>query len=188
MSRWIHREGRRQDVPLQALGLIRSLWKASERRIFGVVPMCFRNRRRWCYERVGFRVLGVIYQEPDLRPGETIQLRLGAGFFPSKALLSRGGLLYVTDQRLVFQPHKLDSRLGGSGASVDFRLDAITAVGTTPRWWAAMGRRFLRVDASGESYLFLFSVRHPTWRQKVISSVRKHAPSAIEKDGWGTFA
>ena len=132
--------------------------------------------------------MGLIYQEPDLRPGEIIQLRLGAGFFPSKALLSRGGLLYVTDQRLLFQPHKLDSTLGRSGASVDVRLDAITAVGTTPRWSAAMGRRFLRVDARAESYLFLFSVRHPTWRQKVITTFLKQAPSAIEKDGWGTFA
>ena len=131
--------------------------------------------------------MGIIYQEPDLRPGETIQLRLGAGFFPSKALLSRGGLVFVTDQRLLFQPHKLDSTLGSSGASVDLRLDAITAVGTTPPWTAAMGRRFLRVDARDESYLFLFSVRHPTWRKKVITSVLKHAPRAIEKDGWGTF-
>lgn len=132
--------------------------------------------------------MGVIYEEPDLRPGETIQLRLGAGFFPSKALLSRGGLLYVTNQRLLFRAHKFDSALSRSDASVDLRLDEITAAGTTPRWSAAMGRRFLRVDAGDHSYLFLFSVRHPTWRQKVIASVLKQSPTAVEEDGWGTFA
>jgi hypothetical protein len=71
---------------------------------------------------------------------------------------------------------------------VDLELDEITAIGSTPRWSAAMGRRFLRVDAGDKSYLFLFSMRHPTWRQKVISEVLRQSPTAVKQDGWGAFA
>lgn len=131
--------------------------------------------------------MGAIYDEPDLRAGETVQLRLGAGFFPSKALFSRGGLLYLTNQRLLFRPHKLDRALVGSDASVELALPEITAIGTTPRWSPAMGRRFLRVDSTDRSYLFLFSVRHPRWRSKVIAAILRSSPKAVEMDGWGSF-
>ena len=131
--------------------------------------------------------MGPIYDEPNLKTGEAVQLRLGAGFFPSKALLSRGGLLYVTNQRLLFRPHKLDKALSRTDAPVDLALQDVTAIGTTPRWSPAMGRRFLRVDAGDRSYLFLFSVRHPTWRSKVIAAVLRASPKAVEMNGWGAF-
>lgn len=132
--------------------------------------------------------VGVIYSDPDLCAGETVVLRLGAGFFPSKALFSRGGLLYVTNRRVLFRPHKFDKALNRTDDCVDLSLNEITAVGSTPRWSAAMGRRFLRLDAAENSYLFLFSVRHPRWRAKVISEVLEHSLTAVERDGWGAFA
>jgi hypothetical protein len=131
--------------------------------------------------------VGAIYDQPDLEPGETVELRLGAGFFPSKAFFSRGGLLYVTNKRLFFRPQNLDKTFNRSDAAVDLRMDEITAVGTTPPWSVAMGRRFLRVDAGDNSYLFLFSVRHPRWRQKVISGVLRQSQTAVPADGWGAF-
>ena len=132
--------------------------------------------------------MSAIHDQPDLRSGETVVIRLGAGFFPSKALFSRGGLLYVTNQRLFIRAHKLDEALTRSVAAVDLQLEEITSVGSTPRWSAAMGRRFLRVDAAEGSFLFMFSVRHPAWRQKVISEVLRRAPTATEENGWGAVA
>lgn len=131
--------------------------------------------------------MGVVYDAPELDRGEKVLLRLGAGFFPSKALFSHGGLLYLTNQRLFFRPHKFDKALARSDSSMELRLDEISGVGSTPRWSAALERRFLRVDAGSDAYLFLFSVRHPTWRGKTITGILQELPTAVEGEGWGVF-
>lgn len=132
--------------------------------------------------------MGLVYTEPELRPGETVALRFGGGLFPAKAMFCHGGLLYVTTQRVLFRPHNLEKALVRSDSSVDLELAKITTVGSTRRWSPAMGRRFLRMDAGPRSYLFMFSVRHPTWRQKVIDEIVRRSPHVVDADGWGTFS
>ena len=131
--------------------------------------------------------MGLIYEEPKLNSDEVVLLRYGAGYFPSKALFSHGGLLYLTSQRVIFQPHKVDRTLSREDCSVELELSGIKAVGSTPPWRPAMGRRFLRLDDHHRSYLFLFSVRHPRWRSRFIQEITKVSRTVGNVDGWGVY-
>ena len=131
--------------------------------------------------------MGLIYEEPKLKSKEKILLRYGAGYFPRKVLISHGGLLYLTTDRVIFRAHKLDRALSSEEYAVELPISAVKAVGSTPAWRVAMGRRFLRVDGEHRSYLFLFSLRHPRWRSHFIQELRKTAPRAALIDGWGVY-
>ena len=58
------------------------------------------------------RALGLRVREPAFEEGEEVCWEARANRFQQK-FRSIGGRIYLTDRRLVFAPHKLDTRLGG---------------------------------------------------------------------------
>jgi hypothetical protein len=67
--------------------------------------------------------------QPDLRPGERAIETYRAN--RSQGLRAVGGHLLLTDQRVVFYPHKFDSAIGGRPWECD--LKSISKVSTAPR-------------------------------------------------------
>ena len=67
-----------------------------------------------------------------------------------------GGHLLLTDQRVLFYPHKLDSSTGGNNWECD--LASITSVGVSERWsnpFNGSMRRRLKVDCDGVTDYFV---------------------------------
>lgn len=123
----------------------------------------------------------------QLNAGETVVLRLGAGFFPRRAMGSHGGRLYLTSQRVAFRPFKVDRALTRSDSSFDVPLSDIVAIGSTPKWGPPPARSFLRIDTLERSYLLLIAITHWRGRTRFIESASIAAPNARVIDGWGRY-
>lgn len=131
--------------------------------------------------------MGVIHKEPKLGSSEEVILRYGAGYFPTKIPICHGGILYLTNFRVIFRQHNVDLAITSDRYNVDLSLSDVVAVGSTPPWRALMGRRLLRIDVKNLSYLFLFSIRHPRWRPRYSEKLREIEPTAALRDGWGVY-
>jgi hypothetical protein len=97
-------------------------------------------------------LLGV--PKPSLRPDE----REIATYRANRSQGSRavGGHLLLTDQRVLFYPHKLDSSTGGKGWECD--LGAITNVSLSERGFNPFDgsmRRRLKIERDGSADFFV---------------------------------
>lgn len=126
----------------------------------------------------------MLQRHVQLRPGEETVFVHGAGYFPAAAPFSRGGLLVITNQRVLFVPHKLESAAGAKDLSLTNAH--VSGIGSTPRTMrVGLPRKWLRIDTESKSWLFLFTIRKPWLRNRAIRKIAAVCPSAELADGWG---
>ncbi|HVV49150.1 MAG TPA: hypothetical protein VHO06_05795 [Polyangia bacterium] len=58
------------------------------------------------------RMFGLSVREPEFEEGEEVRREFRANRWQHR-IRAVGGRLYLTDRRLIFVPHKFDSKLGG---------------------------------------------------------------------------
>ena len=95
-------------------------------------------------------------RRPSFNPGETVQWRIACN--RQQGGLARGGLLWLTSEALVFEPHRFDARTGGQGRRIPLRDIAevtVSAGGDAPSLSGGLRPR-LRLDLrNGEVELLL---------------------------------
>ena len=79
------------------------------------------------------RVLHMLFPRLDFEPGEEVEWRALANRRQGQNR-AVGGRLIATNRRLLFQPHRLDSRFGGEAWSAD--ISVVTEIGVGPRVFA----------------------------------------------------
>jgi hypothetical protein len=114
-------------------------------------------------------LLGV--PKPSLRPDE----REIATYRANRSQGSRavGGHLLLTDQRVLFYPHKLDSSTGGK--AWECHLGAITNVGLSERGFNPFDgsmRRRLKIESGGTANFFVVNKA-----ESIAAAIRDAAPA-----------
>ncbi len=91
-----------------------------------------------------------------LQPGETLGHRWAANHTQSSQRAT-GGHLYLTDQRLLFEPHGFDASLGGDAVSLPLRdLTDVSRTGRDLRHFFGGGLRpRLAVTTQRRTHLFV---------------------------------
>jgi hypothetical protein len=74
--------------------------------------------------------MGILQIHPDLAPGEEVRWKAYANRVLSDSTTA-GGRLFVTDRRVLFQPNRVDRRLGRK--AWESPLEAVTEVETVGR-------------------------------------------------------
>jgi hypothetical protein len=112
--------------------------------------------------------MGWLIAAPEMREGERVLWRKFANRQQS-AVRVVGGRLFLTDQRLIFQPHRLDAALGGEGWSAALKDVEVSAAARQQPFALGPGalatgaaaatlRRRLRVrQASGAVDIFILN-------------------------------
>jgi hypothetical protein len=113
---------------------------------------------------LAFWDVGLLFASPHLRTGEVIVSRKFANHFQATGR-AVGGRLIVTDKRVIFQPHRLDSASGGQWWEV--RLADVSSIGETPPGLGPNNLRtslWLDVKSSDNEY-FLVNGLHDVIRR-----------------------
>ena len=133
---------------------------------------------------VALTSLASVYEEPELDPGEKVVLDSGPDTSQPKPCSVAEGSCISRATACCFEPTSSIRPYSAETTQSTCKLTDVRAVGSTPHWRAAMGRRFLRVDDRDRSYLFLFSVRHPHWRRRYVDQIVQVSPEVAIVDGW----
>lgn len=120
---------------------------------------------------------------------QDVLLRYGTMFYERKSLMdTHGGVLCLKTTEISFQEGRIGRVLNKGDLSFALPLSAMRSLGVTPKWGPPPARRFLRLDDHERSYLFLFSVTRPHWKQNFIDTTLQASPEIQRIDGWGYYS
>lgn len=98
--------------------------------------------------------MGILQVRPDLAPGERVRWKA----FANRVLNSTtaGGRLFVTDRRVLFQPNRIDARLGRKLWECPLEgVTAIETVGRDARLFAGGPRKRLGIKTADGEEVFV---------------------------------
>jgi hypothetical protein len=102
------------------------------------------------------KIGGLLMSKQAARPGEVVVWKANANRLQGRR--APGGRLYLTNERLLFNPHFFDAMTGGRGWAV--HLSEVTAIGREERDLRRLSRLrpVLRIETSaGEHELFVIN-------------------------------